>query len=578
MAKSIDPIAAANTSRRLERNSERHRWHFPVSTIKPVTGLNTERENQAKIKVIERFMLPFCWVVVRGSCSSASGMLKSGYFNQRFLVHTVSFPSVFQLTTMMAMKNMKWTLIKILTGFLLASNMVPESSAFLLGGSNHWAVKSHITSAVPSSPTIRRLSVEAFTEQIASLPQVVTAAAAAAAFPSQTLAAWDLSSMDKDAAETLAGPLFGFSLFPYLAFIYFLNVEENQCPKGVTVGFASCLLFVFLTIPAAIAAKLLYSESLANCDWLHGSAESMLTFTNLATVIPFRQALDAKDKSFNMPASATSYAPMLWLIGALTAFALASAATPALMDPSVHTPYLGGFMDLPTSVLADISAHPEPENALTVATWIIHVSSLVEFLVVMGFCWRWADVVQNPKWKGLTWGLIPLHSSGITACVSHLFYNQIAALVPLQAFLTCVGNSTAAYAAYRIAVSNGWKSEWESEFLFPSMFTKESLTRSNAKIATDVVDYTLTVPGSQSLVGFEDLGDALAEDNDLSFLLKLYAGCALFSYLVKYGATVFDFPFEPSLFLAIIFIAVPTALNAIKWSRRSDDPTFDGWL
>lgn len=58
-------------------------------------------------------------------------------------------------------------------------------------------------------------------------------------------------------------------------------------------------------------------------------------------------------------------------------------------------------------------------------SWIIHISSLVEFLVAMGFAWRWADVVDNPKWKGLTWGLLPLHSSGITACTYHVFYNGI---------------------------------------------------------------------------------------------------------------------------------------------------------
>jgi hypothetical protein len=74
-------------------------------------------------------------------------------------------------------------------------------------------------------------------------------------------------STDKEAAETLAGPFFGASLFPYLAFLYFLNREENDCPKGVTVGFATCLLFVFLTIPAAIAPNM---ASLADCDWLRG--------------------------------------------------------------------------------------------------------------------------------------------------------------------------------------------------------------------------------------------------------------------------------------------------------------------
>ena len=223
-------------------------------------------------------------------------------------------------------------------------------------------------------------------------------------------------NINSETAEALAGPFFGASLFPYLAFLYFLNVEENETPKGVTVGFATCLLFVFLTIPAAIAAKLLYGVSLADSDWLHGSAESLLTITNLVTVVAFRQALAAKeDTDLPTPKSSISYAPMTFLVVGLTALAGITALVPALNSPEVHTLYLGGFLDLPFT-FDGMGAHPEPANALSVPCWIIHVSSLVEFLVAMGFAWRWGDVVQNPKWKGLTWGLLPLHSSGITAC------------------------------------------------------------------------------------------------------------------------------------------------------------------
>jgi hypothetical protein len=240
---------------------------------------------------------------------------------------------------------------------------------------------------------------------------------------SELLSFLDLN-IDREQAEALAGPFFGISLFPYLAFLYFLNVKENECPKGVTVGFATCLLFVFLTIPAAIAAQVLYGVSLSDSDWLHGSAESLLTVTNLVTVIAFRQALNAKEKNLPMPVSATSWAPMTWLVLGLTALAIVTAVVPAISGPTVHTPYLAGFMDLPFS-MESLGANLEPENALTIATWIIHISSLVEFLVAMGFAWRWAEVVENPTWKGLTWGLLPLHSSGITACTYHLFFNGI---------------------------------------------------------------------------------------------------------------------------------------------------------
>ena len=198
----------------------------------------------------------------------------------------------------------------------------------------------------------------------------------------------------------------------------------------------------------------------------------------------------------------------------------------------------------------------------------------------MGFCWRWGDVVQNPRWKGLTWGLIPLHTSGITACVSHLFYNQVAYLVPLQALLTCVGNTTAAYAAYRIAKSNGWT--WQRpEFVPALLFGQEveedlpSTVEDKDVLATNPSE--LLQPSSQ-LIGFEDLGDALAGDNDYTFLLKLFVGSAAVSYIIKYGETWFDAPFEANGGLALAFVLVPTALNAYKWNRRSQDPSFEGWF
>jgi hypothetical protein len=381
-------------------------------------------------------------------------------------------------------------------------------------------------------------------------------------------------SIDKDQAETLAGPFFGLSLFPYLAFLYFLNLEESECPKGVTVGFATCLLFVFLTIPAAIVAKILYGVSLADSDWLHGSAESLLTVTNLVTVVAFRQALNAKEKGLPMPRSAESYAPMAWLVVILTCLACVTAIVPALMGPEVHTPYLGGFMDLPFN-FETMGANPEPENSLTVATWIIHISSLVEFLVAMGFAWRWADVVDNPKWKGLTWGLLPLHSSGITACAYHLLYNRVPIMVPLQALLTCIGNTTAAYAALRIALSNGWVPS--TDILKPLL----SLGDPNDKIrekATGVEPVSVVNFESPSLVGFEDIGDFLEGDNDYSFLFKLFVGCAFTSYAVKYGETFCNFPYEAHVYVGMSLVAVPSMLNAYKWYKRSQDPTFQGWF
>jgi hypothetical protein len=371
----------------------------------------------------------------------------------------------------------------------------------------------------------------------------------------------------------------------------------------------------------------MYGVSLADCDWLHGSAESLLTITNLVTILAFRQALqwkglkgqpqvddeDTTIPSGSPPKSATSYQPMITLVGILTIGAAITAVVPALsllfdtgMTTAVHTPYLGGFMDLPPEWVAAFSHHTEPDNALTVACWIIHWSSLVEFLVAMGFVWRWADLVGNQRWKGITWGLLPLHSSGITACTYHIFYNNVPLMVPLQAFLTLFGNTTAAYAAYRLAISNGWNPQsflsestgGENMFLqqgrddsanIPSdrsdkAWEEEEGTRKLASTMIGIVpnfeNNSLTAP--PSLIGFEDLGDALSKDTDYTFLVKLFVGCAIASYVVKYAELQVDFPFwtssEQRLLLALLFVFIPSALNAFKWYQRSRDPSFEGWF
>ncbi|MFM7383949.1 MAG: DUF3593 domain-containing protein [Microcystaceae cyanobacterium] len=87
--------------------------------------------------------------------------------------------------------------------------------------------------------------------------------------------------------------LFAISLFPYLGFLWFLT-RSGKAPRLVLLGFYFLLVFVGVTIPAGIYAKVHYGEMLANIDWLHGSAESLLTVSNLFVVIGFIQAIRAQ--------------------------------------------------------------------------------------------------------------------------------------------------------------------------------------------------------------------------------------------------------------------------------------------
>ncbi|MDZ8053071.1 MAG: DUF3593 domain-containing protein [Aulosira sp. ZfuVER01] len=84
--------------------------------------------------------------------------------------------------------------------------------------------------------------------------------------------------------------LFALSLFPYLGFLWFIS-RSKQMPRLALYGFYGTLVFVGVTIPAGIYAKVHYGKALANVDWLHGGAEVFLTLTNILIVMGFWQAV-----------------------------------------------------------------------------------------------------------------------------------------------------------------------------------------------------------------------------------------------------------------------------------------------
>ncbi|XP_016461822.1 uncharacterized protein LOC107785110 [Nicotiana tabacum] len=94
----------------------------------------------------------------------------------------------------------------------------------------------------------------------------------------------------------------------------------------------------------------------------------------------------------------------------------------------------------------------EPTNALSLPTWAIHVSSVVEWVTAMALVWQYGEKSGNASWKGLSWGMVPLLGGAFCACTWHFFYNSesLEVLVALQAALTFVGNATMCVAAFRI--------------------------------------------------------------------------------------------------------------------------------
>jgi hypothetical protein len=85
-------------------------------------------------------------------------------------------------------------------------------------------------------------------------------------------------------------PLFVGSLLPYLAFLWWARQVEGFPPLAIK-GFVLTLVFVAVTIAAAVVAQQAYGSQLADVDPLHGGAEAFLTLANLLVAGGFGLAL-----------------------------------------------------------------------------------------------------------------------------------------------------------------------------------------------------------------------------------------------------------------------------------------------
>lgn len=384
-----------------------------------------------------------------------------------------------------------------------------------------------------------------------------------------------------DQGQNLAGIFFQASLLPYLLFLYFLSFKANRLPETANFGFQYLLLFVLSTIPSGIITKAVYGTSLANVDWLHGGAESLLTVANVLVVRAASRRAASSAWCGNLTRRCRVLPPTFQVLGlkqALTstdppapetvstsrnlAFATAglfavACALGTKLGVGVHSPFLFGLGDLPSDLAITLPwvQHSEPANALSIPTWAIHFSSIYEYLFAMGLVWDFAQATENPKWKGLTWGMLPLHASGVCACTYHFFYNapELQFLVTSQAGLTLLGNITCMLAAFRIARSNGWT--LKSLNPFPA-----SATSPEGLVAEGIAAMPLVVDPAKARVTASN--EVLAA--------QLAALTLASSYLVKYGELGLDLPFAPNALAAGAMITGIPALTALRYYKLSD--------
>ena len=89
-------------------------------------------------------------------------------------------------------------------------------------------------------------------------------------------------------------------------------------------------------------------------------------------------------------------------------------------------------------------------HALSIPTWIIHVSSVIEWGLAIWLIWTYGEITQNRAWWAFSFAMLPALVSAMCACTWHFFDNPASLewLVTLQATMTVIGNFTLLAAAW----------------------------------------------------------------------------------------------------------------------------------
>ncbi len=91
-------------------------------------------------------------------------------------------------------------------------------------------------------------------------------------------------------------------------------------------------------------------------------------------------------------------------------------------------------------------------HALSLPTWIVHISSVAEWIIAIWLIWRYGELTGDRKWLGLAIAMLPALVGAMCAVTWHFFDNAPALdwLVNLQAGMTLFGNITLCAAAWWI--------------------------------------------------------------------------------------------------------------------------------
>ncbi len=380
----------------------------------------------------------------------------------------------------------------------------------------------------------------------------------------------------------VASPLFALSVGPYLVFLKRLNDAESATGE-MRRAFATLLLFVLVSIPAEAYTKSAYGEVLSNIDALHFLIQSAISLTNLRILLAFRDVNTEREDETSTRVDAGRPGKVVEAfagVGLLATALLLSLDARLLVVPDGSPAALATSVealrswadDFESATSAFIGLPSPPARALSVPTWGVHIFSLVEWLLAMGLVWNYADAERGNHrgWRTLTWGMLPLHASGICACTQHFFGNAATLdwLVAAQGAFTMMGNIGMCVAA----------GELSNDEASTTMSTTSSSREVDAgKLAVEGAVIVDEAESSWWDFDVENFGTKLwAEDDDGVFITKV----ALLSLAVASGVRGMSLSLSPAFdptdgawreytnVVAFTMVALPLTLNVEKWKNR----------
>ncbi|MEB3332632.1 MAG: DUF2499 domain-containing protein [Synechococcaceae cyanobacterium] len=91
-------------------------------------------------------------------------------------------------------------------------------------------------------------------------------------------------------------------------------------------------------------------------------------------------------------------------------------------------------------------------HALSLGTWWIHITSVLEWVLAIAAVQRLGRLRGEGGWRWLALAMLPALISAMAACTWHLYDNssQLKGLVWIQAVLTTAGNIALAWASWNL--------------------------------------------------------------------------------------------------------------------------------